>query len=188
MKKLIFFVALCSLVAKSFAQTDSIGVYAIHGNTITSVEKLTHRSIKSGNGMAMAFSFGIAKIKTRLEYNGETSNEHFTHTATLRIYFGNPQIDQIQNYYMFTPDRSIKNFEVAKFEMKNKRRYLVAGTVSPYASTLGVASTKDVEVSTTRIRDGVYGLTITGKPGEYCLMYSADGRAGFGGVFDFTLE
>ena len=45
-----------------------------------------------------------------------------------------------------------------------------------------------MQVETKEIRNGVYDISVKGKPGEYCLMFTANGTGGFGGVFDFTIK
>ena len=47
---------------------------------------------------------------------------------------------------------------------------------------------EDMEIENKEIRSGVYDLIVKGKPGEYCVMFTANGSGGFGGVFDFTIK
>lgn len=108
--------------------------------------------------------------------------------ATLRMYFGNPSPQQMMNLYMFTPTYSIKNFDVARFDVKKGKRFLTGVTASITGSSVGVASAEDIQIETKELRSGVYDVTIKGKPGEYCLMFTANGTGGFGGVFDFTIK
>lgn len=188
MKKVILlFLGLLPML--SYAQTprDSVGIYAIHENEVTQVEKITHQRIKGTGGLGAAFSFGISKIKAKLEFKGATSNNVFSQTAKFRIYFGNPPIQEIQKLYMFSSNYSIKDFDVAQFEKKKNCRMLTGVSTSLLGSTVGVESAP-VDVKTTEIRTGVYDVDITAEPGEYCIIFTGGGIAGMGGVFDFTIK
>lgn len=192
MKKMVLLFAI--LVSSAIANgqnsipADSVGVWAVDGNTLTRVNKITHRGIKGNGGLATVATFGIAKTKAKLEFNGQSSEHVFNGTATLRIYFGNPPMQQMTNLFMFTPAYSIKNFEVARFDVKKGKRYLTGFSVSLFGSSSGVSASDDVQIQTNEIRPGVYDIAVSGKSGEYCLMFTANGTGGFGGVFDFTIK
>ena len=190
MKK--FFAALISTLAFSSVNaqtpTDSVGLFAIHDGVVSRIDKITHTGIKGSGGLASMATFGVAKIKSKLEFKGDTSEHQFEGTATLRMYFGNPSPQQMMNLYMFTPTYSIKNFDVAQFDVKKGKRLLTGVTASITGSSVGVASAENIQIETKELRSGVYDITIKGKPGEYCLMFTANGTGGFGGVFDFTIR
>jgi hypothetical protein len=168
--------------------TDSVGLFAIHNDVATRIDKITHTGIKGSGGLASMATFGVAKIKSKLEFKGATSEHQFEGMATLRMYFGNPSPQQMMNLYMFTPTYSTKNFDVARFDIKKGKRLLTGVTASITGSSVGVASAEDIQIETKELRSGVYDVTIKGKPGEYCLMFTANGTGGFGGVFDFTIK
>ena len=173
------------------AQTpkDSVGLFAIHDGVASRIEKITHTGIKGSGGLASMATLGVAKIKSKLEFKGETSKHQFEGTATLRMYFGNPSVQQMVNLFMFTPAYSINNFDVARFDVKKGKRMLTGVTASITTGySVGVESAEDIQIETTELRNGVYDITIKGKPGEYCLMFTANGAGGFGGVFDFTIK
>lgn len=86
------------------------------------------------------------------------------------------------------PAYSVKNFDVARFEVKKGKRMLTGVTASITGSKVGVSAADDLQVETAEVRTGVYDVTVKGKPGEYCLMFTANGTGGFGGVFDFTIK
>lgn len=188
MKKGVLLTALLAISFNAFAQSDSIGVFAVNDGAISRIEKLTHSSIKGSGGVGSALSFGIAKVKSKLEFKGKTSEHVFDGSATLRLYFGTPPMEQMQNLFMFTASYGIKDFGIAKFEVKKGKRYLTGISISSFGSSLGVEESDDIKVVTKEIRKGVYELSISGKPGEYCLMFNASGMGGFSGVFDFTLN
>lgn len=190
MKKFItlFFMSTLCINLNAQTPTDSIGLYAIHDGKATRIEKLTHSAIKGSGGLASMATFGMAKMKSKLEFKGETSNHQFVGTATLRVYFGKPSPQQITELYMFTPTNSIKNFEVARFQVKKGKRLLTGVSVSLLGSRVGVPSSDEVQVETKEIREGVFEIIIKGEPGEYCLMNNSNGTGGFGGVFDFTIK
>ena len=89
---------------------------------------------------------------------------------------------------MFTPAYSAKNFDVARFEVKKGKRYLTGISASITGSSVGVSSADDLQIDIKEVRAGVYDMKVSGKPGEYCLMFTANGAGGFGGVFDFTIK
>lgn len=188
----IFFAALVITLltgsAKAQTSPDSVGVFAIHGEKATRIDKITHTGIKGSGGLASVATFGVAKIKSKLEFKGETSEHRFEETATLRIYFGNPSPQQMVNLYMFTPAYNIKNFDVARFDVKKGKRLLTGVKASIAGAHVGVESAEGLQVETKEIRNGVYDISVKGKPGEYCLMFTANGTGGFGGVFDFTIK
>lgn len=65
---------------------------------------------------------------------------------------------------------------------------LTGVTASITGSKVDVSAADDLQVETAEVRTGVYDVTVKGKPGEYCLMFTANGTGGFGGVFDFTIK
>ncbi len=190
MKRFVFsFVALfISVYAICQIPADSVGVWAISDNSLSRIDRITHRSVKGSGGLASMATLGISKIKAKLEFKGATSEHAFSNTASLRVYFGNPPLQQMQNLYMFTPAYSIKNIEVARFEVKKGKRLLTGVSASLLGSSIGVSSADDMLIEVKEVRACVYDITISGKPGEYCLMSNANGTGGFGGVFDFTIK
>lgn len=190
MKKIFAALVMTLLMGTVKAQmsTDSVGLFAIHGEKATRIDKITHNGIKGSGSLASLATLGVAKIKSKLEFKGETSEHQFEGTAALRMYFGNPSPQQMVNLYMFTPSYNIKNFDVARFDVKKGKRLLTGIKVSITGSHLGVESANDMQVETKEIRNGVYDISVKGKPGEYCLMFTANGTGGFGGVFDFTIK
>lgn len=190
MKKIISALILTTVFCSVNAQipADSVGVFAIHGEEAIRIDKMTHSGIKTSGSLASMATFGVAKTKSKLEFKGATSDHHFEGTATLRIYFGNPSPQQMTNLYMFTPAYSIKDFEIAKFDVKKGKRLLTGVSMSITGSSIGVASAEDLEIETNQVRSGVYNITVKGIPGEYCLMFTANGTGGFSGVFDFTIK
>ena len=190
MKKLIIslFIVTLTLDVKAQAPADSVGIWAIHNGEATRIEKVTHQAIKGSGGLASMATFGVAKIKSKLVFKNATSPHQFDGTATMRIYFGRPDTQQIPNLYMFMPNYSINNFEIARFEVKKNKRQLTGVSASITGSKVGVNIAEDMEIENKEIRSGVYDLIVKGKPGEYCVMFTANGSGGFGGVFDFTIK
>lgn len=183
----ILLLAIIPLFIYAQTPTDSVGLFAVYDTGLVRVEKITHSKVKGSGGLGSALTMGVAKIKAKLEFSGITSNTKFNGMAKFRFYFGNPPIEQIQNLYMFNATYSIKNFDVAKFEVKKGNRLLTGVSSSIMGSTVGVSSA-DVQINTTEIKKGIYEVCITGEPGEYCIMFTANGTGGFGGVFDFTIK
>lgn len=188
MKKIFVMLLLClPLFAIAQVPTDSVGLFAVHDTQLVRMDKITHQKIKGSGGLGAALTMGVAKVKAKLEFKGATSDNHFTNEAKFRFYFGTSSIEQIQNLYMFNTTYSIKDFDVAKFEVKKGNRLLTGASSSLLGSSAGVSSA-DVRITTTEIRKGVYDVAVTGEPGEYCVMFIGGGTGGFGGVFDFTID
>lgn len=180
MKKLAALLVAVLVSASAIAQTDSIGVYAIRNTSLDRIDVLTYQQTK--------ISGGVIKGKAKLAFTGTTSQNRFSGSARFRLYFGTPSPYDVAKYYMFTPAYSVKDFSVGKFEVKKGVRYLTTATISITGSTIGASEAKDVEVSSIKLRDNVYEITVTGPAGEYCIMPVLNGVAGYAGVFDFTIE
>lgn len=185
---LCFVAAFMTANAQSQTPADSVGVWAVNNGSYSRIDKITQQGVKGSGGLASAATFGIAKTKAKLEFKGETSEHPFSGVALLRLYFGNPPLEQMTNLYMFTPAYSVKNFDIARFEVKKGKRYLTGVSASITGSAVGVSSADDLQTDIKEVRAGVYDIKVTGKPGEYCLMFTANGAGGFGGVFDFTIK
>lgn len=181
-------VLLTSLSASAQVPADSVGLFAIKDNKTVRMDKIDFQSIKGTGGLASAFSFGIAKIKSKMEFKGATSPHHFKGTARFRMYFGNPPASEYVNLYQFLPSNSPKSFEVAKFQVKKKTRRLTGVSASIFGSTAGVEADNDIKVSAKELSPNVYEVEVSGEPGEYCFIYVAHNTNGFGGAYDFTLE
>ena len=179
MKKFIVTAALSIFCVCAYAQTDSIGIYKVDNAGISRIEAARPAQTKIS---------GVLKSKAKVVFNGSSSQNRFKSSATFRLYFGTPSPYDAAKYFMFTPSHSVKDFSVGKFEVKKGVRYLTTATISIAGSTIGASEAKDVEVSSIKLRDNVYEITVTGPAGEYCIMPVLNGTAGYAGVFDFALE
>jgi len=190
MKHTFLFTLLILFTLPNAAQvpTDSVGLFAVRENQINRVDRITHVAVKGSGGLASIATFGVAKIKAKLEFKGVTSQNQFEGVAKFRMYFGAPPLSQMTNLYMFTSAYSIKDFDVARFDVKKGKRYLTGISASITGSAVGVSSADDLQIDTKEVRAGVYDIIVKGKPGEYCLMFTANGSGGFSGVFDFTIK
>lgn len=181
MKRIVFLIWGLILAASTWAQTDSIGVYAVRDTAMERIDVLNYRQTK--------ISANPLKGKAKLAFDGASSSNRFKSTATFRLYFNTPSAYDIAKYYMFTPSYSAKDFSVGKFDVKKGMRYLTTSTVSVIGSSnIGAKDAKDVTVQTRKLRDNVYEIVVTGPAGEYCVMPVTNGVAGYTGVFDFTIE
>lgn len=183
MKKilLIFVLCLCALTSKAQTPSDSVGVYAVNADGINPMELINYKNTK--------ISTGFMSAKAKLEFDGATSPNHFKGIAKFRIYFGQPSPNDMIRLYMFMPNYSIKDFGIGQFEVKKKNRLLTTANMSVFSGgNAGAKQTENITYEAVEIRPGVYDITITGVPGEYCIMHTFRGSAGYGGVFDFTIE
>lgn len=183
MKKAFIIIALCVCALQLSAQTpsDSVGVYTVNADGINPMELINYKNTK--------ISRGFMSAKAKLEFDGATSPNHFKGTAKFRIYFGQPSPNDMVRLYMFMPNYSIKDFGVGQFEVKKKNRLLTTANMSVFSGgNAGAKQTENLSYEVIEVRPGVYDVIVTGKPGEYCIMHTFRGSAGYGGVFDFTIE
>lgn len=183
MKKVFIVIALCVCALTSKAQTpsDSVGVYAVNADGINPMELINYKNTK--------ISKGFMSAKAKLEFDGATSPNHFKGTAKFRLYFGQPNPNDMARLYMFMPNYSVKDFGIGRFEVKKDCRQLTTANMSVFGGgNAGAKQTDKLSYETVEIRPGLYEVTVTGVPGEYCIMHTFRGSAGYGGVFDFTIE
>ena len=170
-------------------EPDSVGLFAIQNGKAVRMDLLRHRRIKTGGIIGYALTGGIASIKTKMEFAGETSDYQFDGKAKLRMYFGTPPLEKTASLYMFTPNYTVKDFEISRLQVKKGRRRLTSYSGSAFGSSMGAKDDDELSVRSTKIREGVYDIEVTGEPGEYCVVFSSGGvGGGFTGVFDFTLK
>lgn len=183
MKRILLAILGCvfTFATKAQTTTDSIGVYAVNNGAVTPIELINYSNTKIAKGFMSA--------KAKLEFSGKTSPNHFKGAAKFRIFFGQPGPDKVMQLFMFTPNYSIKDFGVGQFEVKKDNRLLTTAKVSAFSGgNTGVKQADNITYNVVEVRPGVYDVTVTGAPGEYCIMHTFRGCAGYNGVFDFTIE
>jgi hypothetical protein len=182
MKKLIFSLLFLLGALHSMAQapSDSIGIYAVKDSVLTKMQIISYKSTK--------ISAGFASAKAKLEFDGTQASTQFSGKAVFRVYFGTPAATQLRSQYMFSSSYSIADFIVGSFAVKKGSRFLTTTAVSLVGGRVGAKEAKDLVVETKQLRDKVYEITISGAPGEYCIMHSVNGSGGYGGVFDFSIK
>ncbi len=52
----------------------------------------------------------------------------------------------------------------------------------------GIETDETVKIDSKEIRDGVYDVTVTANPGEYCFVFTNNGAGAYNSVFDFTIK
>lgn len=79
MKSLFVTLVMTTVLGIENAQVpaDSVGLFAIQNGKATRINKITHTSIKGSGGLTSAVTFGMAKIKSKLEFKGATSEHQF---------------------------------------------------------------------------------------------------------------
>lgn len=178
MRKIAIIMAVLLSAAYAHAQTDSIGVYLISNGKANRVETIRYSQTKISGGF---------KSKAKLVFDSSTSQNRVSAPATFRLYFRMPAPQEVMQYYMFAPSYSAKDFSVGKFDIKKGKRYLTTAVVSITGSKVGASKADGIDIQHKLIRDGVYEVTVSGPAGEYCLMPTINGTAGYSGVFDFTI-
>lgn len=181
MKKIVVLILGLLAYIQIQAQTpaDTVGVFAVSGQELTRINCLQYSHTKISSAVVVA--------KSKLCFDGQTSENRFTAKAVFRLYFGIPAAVDVSRYFMFTPSYSAKDFNIVKFKVKKGRRYLTTSTVSVAGGRVGAKQAKDVQVKTVQLKPNVYEITVTGPAGEYALTPAVNGVAGYAGVFDFTL-
>lgn len=205
MKKIIVFFSLLFASSSAFAQTldpqqiaamtkaymntgDTVGIYAYNTEKPECMESIKYVGVKT-NAFGSALSYGIAKTKIKLLFDGVTSPYAFTGKAHFRIYFGMVPPSKVQRLYMFSSSYTIRDFGVSKFAIKKNQRLLIQGSFSLWGgSNSGLETDKTVDISSKEIRDGVYDVTVTAVPGEYCFVFTNNGAGAYNSVFDFTIK
>lgn len=176
MKKAIVILAVILSAITASAQTDSIGVYAYTDDAYKSVTPIHYQQTKIGIGKA-------ANI-----FSGSTSSNRFNGAAKFRLFFGSVSPDKLQMYFTFTNSFGIGDYGIGEFKVKKDSRQLSTVRGSIFGMKSGTAKSDNVNVHTDTVRPGVYDITVTGKPGEYCIMVTRDGAGAYYGVYDFTIE
>lgn len=167
---------------------DSVGIFAIHKSEVVRMNRIGYSKIKGTGALAAALTFGLSEVKAKYEYNYKTSPNKFKGEAKFRLYFGTPKPEQLANLYMFTLGYTAQNIEIARFEVEKNKRLLTGASASIFGAEVGVSGADGLLITERRLRPNVYELTVTGEPGEYCIVFSFNGTGVYNGVFDFTIE
>lgn len=175
MKKVIFLLATLFIVMAGSAQNDSIGVYAYMDGVYKAVTPIHYQQTKIGVGKASNV------------FAGSTSFNQFGQQAKFRIFFGPVPLDKLQTCYMFSDSYSIADYGIGEFKVKKDTRLLATVRGSIFGIKSGTTKSDNAEVSINSVRTGVYDVTVTGRPGEYCIMLTRNGAGAYFGVYDFTL-
>lgn len=160
---------------------DSIGIY------VQTAEGWKQReALKSHQATANLSAF---LMESKLQFPGRKAEVRFDSVAIFRVYFGVPAPEEAGKYAMFMPDKSINGFSVVKFTQHKDKRRLRTMKARPFVGVVdGVEETDDLTIDVKEIRKGLYELHIFGKPGEYGIIYTADGMGGYSGIYDFGID
>ena len=176
-------------MTKAYMNTgDTVGIYAYNTDKPQCMESIKYVGMKS-NAIGSALSYGIAKTKLKLLFDGATSPYAFSGKAHFRIYFGMVPALKAQRLYMFSSSYTIRDFGISKFKVKKNQRLLTQGSFSLWGGTKsGIETDETVKIDSKEIRDGVYDVTVTANPGEYCFVFTNNGAGAYNSVFDFTIK
>ena len=163
---------------------DTLGVYAVHGDKIECIDPIKMQNTKIG---ASPFT-----AKASIVFPRTTSRQHFNGTAVLRIYLGTPKPQDTQRYYMFSNGKTPDDFAIVKFKIKKGTRRLKTFSSGFFGigggSSVGAGQADDISIESTKLRDNLYEIRISGPAGEYGVAPISNGSAGYFGVYDFTIE
>ena len=176
-------------MTKAYMNTgDTVGIYAYNTDKPQCMESIKYVGMKS-NAIGSALSYGIAKTKLKLLFDGATSPYAFSGKAHFCIYFGMVPASKAQRLYMFSSSYTIRDFGISKFKVKKNQRLLTQGSFSLWGGTKsGIETDETVKIDSKEIRDGVYDVTVTANPGEYCFVFTNNGAGAYNSVFDFTIK
>ena len=89
-------------LSKSYMNAgDSVGIYTEIDGQMQQMEAIKFVGVKT-NVLGTALSYGIAKSKIKVEFQGTTSPYTFQSEAHLRFYFGMVPIAKATPLYVFT--------------------------------------------------------------------------------------
>lgn len=176
-------------MAKAYMNAgDSVGIYAVIDSCEQPMEAIKYVGVKA-NALGTALSYGIAKTKVKVEFAGTTSPYVFIGKAHFRMHFGMVPASKAQRLYMFSSNYTLRDFAVSRFVVKKNKRQLVQGSYSLWGgNNSGLETADDVVVSSTKLKEGVYDVTVDAKPGEYCIVFTINGVGAYTSVFDFTIK
>lgn len=167
---------------------DTVGIYALNNDKLEIMTPINFSNTKI-NTFGTALSFGLASTKLKYEYTDKTSPYQFEGEARFRIYFGIVPASKAARFYMFSSSYSIRDLQVAKFNVKKNKRILDGGSVNIWSGVnMGVKKDNDLRIEYKTIRDGVYDVVIKATPGEYCFVFNINGTGAYNSVFDFTIR
>ncbi len=179
-----------SNIAKAYTTAgDTVGIFVIMNGNKELMLSIKFTGMKA-NALGTALTYGIAKTKIKVEFAGITSPYIFSDgKAQFRFYFGMVPANKIMKLYMFSNSYSIRDFSVSKFLVKKDKRQLIQGSYSLFSGvSTGVEYDNTVKIDHKEIREGVYDVTVTAQPGEYCFVFTNNGVGAYNSVFDFTIK
>lgn len=151
---------------------DSLGVYGYAPDG-----SLYHiaRSYHNNTGMKP----GLFRHTIQSVIDGGASKNTFKGEARFRLYFSSNWNSISDEDRAFNGGYKINDFVVKKMtpytDIRGKAiRYYVVCKLDPLRGTMGSAKTSDkgIDVKVTKVRDGVYDMTVKAAPGEYCITYN----------------
>lgn len=167
---------------------DSVGMYALIDGKYILMEPLNFSGTKV-NALGAVLTYGLAPTKLKYTYKGSTSPYQFDGEARFQARFGIVSLAKTMKYYMFSSSYSIRDFSIAKMEVKKKNRLLVGASVGVLTgTTFGIDEDENLQVEIKPVQEGVYDIIVKGDPGEYCFVFSAYGTGVYNSIFDFTIK
>lgn len=168
----------------------NVGISIITENGITEIEPIKFYKSKAGSGAFLSgLTYGIAKVKNKNYYKGESSPNKAKVGDIIRFSFGNVPLQFMQTHYMFSPTYTIRNFSLCKFDKKKSHRELKTAEASVWSGAdTGVKENNDIEFEASVRGGGVYEAKIVkAEPGEYCFVFTDNGIGAYMNVFDFSI-
>ncbi len=175
------------------AQFRPAGIYLATGGQLVRLDFNVSGQTKTGGFLGSAFTYGIAKISTRVVLQGETARVR-SDSQTPTFYFYLPagasratasSFDQPASSSPSSPNE----FSLVHLSKKSGSREarIGRGNISGFQS--GVADKDRINFTFDEVRPGVFAVK-TGKPlesGEYCFVMIGSGGAATDKFFDFSV-
>lgn len=164
---------------------DSIGVFCLRDGERIEMEP--------AEATGMDSRLGLGNEKRYRKIDGSTSKYQFAGKAQFRVYFTHSPNSISSKYEMLSNHLTMDDFyivDLRKNVKRNWREYSDAYTkIGLLKSKMeaGKASEK-ARMTTSKVRDNVYDVTVEAEPGEYAVAWHNKGETIGDNVFDFTIK
>jgi hypothetical protein len=150
------------------------GIYAYCDNApdrkMVMLEPSVYSQQKLGNLFATGITYGIAKAKMKAVIRGAHSNARVTDPQAIFYFFFEQQGAGLSNASSIFSGTSTPNeYTLLRFDVKKETRETIVGKFSVWGGSGGTDDKAVVPFTYTKLRPGVYKVTLSAQlqPGEY---------------------
>jgi hypothetical protein len=175
--------------------TDSKGV-----PQMVVLERAAYQGAKTGGVFTSAFTYGIAKVKTKAVIPGKQAGIRISGAKPVFFFYFEDKSAGLGRSYFGSVNVSNPNqFALVRLDVGKSFRSTMVGQFSMWGASAGTNEKTVVPFKSERIRAGLYRVEIADgiRPGEYCFIASAGvpsaGAYGAGAstasdLFDFGVD